>query len=142
MALIDKSPWDSNAVFIFFCHFWVPISNGRSFSKLFLQFSRNFPSCVENISTLEEKFRISARPCNILYCNLRSGDFYLYFFSAVEKNNISPAKKKKSPDRRLPLLKRACFGSWLSERGILLLRRACFALWLIERGILHFKCAN
>ena len=60
----------------------------------------------------------------------------------MEKNNISPAKKKKSPDRRLPLLKRACFGSWLTERGILLLRRACFALWLIERGILHFKCAD
>ena len=48
------------------------------------------------------------------------------FFLAGEKNNISPAKKKKSPDRRLPLLKRACFGSWLTERGILLLRRACF----------------
>ena len=28
---------------------------------------RNFSSRVENISTLEEKFRISARPCNILY---------------------------------------------------------------------------
>ena len=77
MALIDKSPWDSNAVFIFFCnfcnlvpglfflegkalgtrlHFWVPIQNGRSFSKLFLQFSRNFPSRVENISTLKGNF--------------------------------------------------------------------------------------
>ena len=69
-------------------------------------------------------------------------DQAFFFFLAGEKNNISPAKKKKSPDRRLPLLKRACFGSWLTERGILLLRRACFALWLIERGILHFKCAN
>ena len=28
---------------------------------------RNFSSRVENISTLEEKFCISARPCNILY---------------------------------------------------------------------------
>ena len=28
---------------------------------------RNFSSRVENISTLEEKFRISAQPCNILY---------------------------------------------------------------------------
>ena len=65
-----------------------------------------------------------------------------FFFLAGEKNNISPAKKKKSPDRRLPLLKRACFGSWLTERGILLLSRACFALWLIARGILHFKCTN
>ena len=21
---MDKSPWDSNAIFIFYCHFWVP----------------------------------------------------------------------------------------------------------------------
>ena len=23
-TIMDKSPWDSNALFIFFCHFWVP----------------------------------------------------------------------------------------------------------------------
>ena len=24
LAIMDKSPWDSNAIFIFFCHFSVP----------------------------------------------------------------------------------------------------------------------
>ena len=166
MALIDKSPWDSNAVFIFFCHFcnlvpkaffflrekpwgrgchfWpVPCKTEdpfRSFSKLFLQFSRNFPSRVENISTLKGNF---VSPRGHVISSIVTCDQAIFFGGgAGEKNNISPAKKKKSPDRRLPLLKRACFGSWLTERGILLLRRACLALWLIERGILHFKCAN
>ena len=23
-TIMDKSPWDSNAIFIFYCHFWVP----------------------------------------------------------------------------------------------------------------------
>ena len=23
-TIMDKSPWDSNAIFIFHCHFWVP----------------------------------------------------------------------------------------------------------------------
>ena len=122
-------------------HFWVPIQNGRSFSKLFLQFSRNFPSRVENISTLEEIFRISARPCNILYIVTCDQAIFFFFFGGGKKQYF-PRQKEKIADRRLPLLKRACFGSWLTERGILLLRRACFALWLIERGILHFKSAN
>ena len=39
-------------------------------------------------------------------------------------------------------MKRACFGLWLKERGILHLKRACFTFWLIERGILHLKHAK
>ena len=23
-TIMDKSPWDSNAIFNFYCHFWVP----------------------------------------------------------------------------------------------------------------------
>ena len=39
-TIMDKSPWDSNAIFIFFCHFLVPSENSASFSKLFfLHFS-------------------------------------------------------------------------------------------------------
>ena len=30
------------------------------------------------------------------------------------------------------ILKRACFGLWVKEQGILHLKRVCFALWLIE----------
>ena len=30
------------------------------------------------------------------------------------------------------ILKRACFGLWVKEQGILHLKRGCFALWLIE----------
>ena len=79
---------------------------------------RNCSSSSPEISLLvlkifqHSKFRISARPCNILYCNLRSGDF---FFLAGEKNNISPAKKKKSPDRRLPLVEACLF--WFVAYG-------------------------
>ena len=24
-TIMDKSPWDTNAIFIFFCHFWVAL---------------------------------------------------------------------------------------------------------------------
>ena len=48
---------------------------------------RNFSSSV--YSTLKEKFRISARPCNILYlfayqlANLPSDSDSVHFFSAI-----------------------------------------------------------
>ena len=32
-TIMDKSPWESNAIFISFCHFWVPSQNGASFLK-------------------------------------------------------------------------------------------------------------
>ena len=32
-TIMDKSPWDSNAVFIIFCNFWIPPLNSRSLSK-------------------------------------------------------------------------------------------------------------
>ena len=38
-------------------------------------FTRSLSSLVKYFSTLEEKFRISARPCNILYL---SCDFQMY----------------------------------------------------------------
>ena len=51
---LREKPWGRG------CHFWpVPCKTEdpfRSFSKLFLQFSRNFPSRVENISTLKGNF--------------------------------------------------------------------------------------
>ena len=36
-------------------------------------------------------------------------------------------------------LKRATYGLWLTELGILYLKRASFGIWLIERGMLHLK---
>ena len=32
-TILDKRPWDSTAIFIFFCHFPVPSQNSASFSK-------------------------------------------------------------------------------------------------------------
>ena len=42
-------------------------------------FTRSLRSLVKYFSTLEEKFRISARPCNILYMHPPN----LYLFSSV-----------------------------------------------------------
>ena len=39
-TILGKSPWDSTAIFIIFCHFSVPSQNNTSFSK----FSCGFPS--------------------------------------------------------------------------------------------------
>ena len=39
-TILDKSPWDSTAIFLFFCYFSVPSQNGASFSK----FSCSSPS--------------------------------------------------------------------------------------------------
>ena len=33
LTILDKSNWDSNAVLIIFCKFWVPTQNSASFSK-------------------------------------------------------------------------------------------------------------
>ena len=48
----------------------------RNFSsRVEKHFTRSLRSLVKYISTLEEKFRISARPCNILYiCRTAYGD--------------------------------------------------------------------
>ena len=58
-------------------------------------FTRSLRSLVKYFSTLEEKFRISARPCNILYLST--------FFSEKRKNKGSKAKeeilKSKSKSR-------------------------------------------
>ena len=40
-------------------------------------FTRSLRSPVKYFSTLEEKFRISARPCNILYVILSALDIYV-----------------------------------------------------------------
>ena len=89
---LREKPWGRG------CHFWpVPCKTEdpfRSFSKLFLQFSRNFPSRVENISTLEEIFRISARPCNILY--IVTCDQAIFFFFWRGKKTIFPPPKRKN----------------------------------------------
>ena len=112
-----QKPWGRG------CHFWpVPCKTEDP-----------FPNCScssPEISLLVLKiFQHSKRnfvsPRGHVISSIVTCDQAIFFFWAGEKNNISPAKKKKSPDRRLPLLKRACFGSWLTERGILLLRRAC-----------------
>ena len=42
-TIVDKSSCDSNAVFIFFCHFWVPSQKSASFSKLSWTFSPPHP---------------------------------------------------------------------------------------------------
>ena len=42
-------------------------------------FTRSLRSLVKYFSTLEEKFRISARPCNILYISQSVGFFTLDF---------------------------------------------------------------
>ena len=52
---------------------------------------RNFSSRVENISTLEEKFRISARPCNILYVPILASN--IKFLPYIEE-----ASKSKKHD--------------------------------------------
>ena len=39
-TILDKSPWDSTAIFLFFCYFSVPSQNSASFSK----FSCSSPS--------------------------------------------------------------------------------------------------
>ena len=39
-TIMDKSPWDTNAISIFFCHFWVALKN----RALFLKFSCSSPS--------------------------------------------------------------------------------------------------
>ena len=39
-TILDKSPWDCTAIFIFFCHFSVPSKSSASFSK----FSCSSPS--------------------------------------------------------------------------------------------------
>ena len=39
-------------------------------------FTRSLPSLVKYFSTLEEKLRISARPCNILYISERTSIQY------------------------------------------------------------------
>ena len=48
----------------------------RNFSsRVEKYFTRSLRSLVKYFSTLEEKFRISARPCNILYiCYRQSGE--------------------------------------------------------------------
>ena len=47
-------------------------------------FTRSLRSLVKYFSTLEEKFRISARPCNILYIFLTVFlEFSCYFLSVV-----------------------------------------------------------
>ena len=53
-TIMDKSPWDSNAIFIFFCHFWVPSENSASFSKLFfLHFSLPPTPTLYKVETLK-----------------------------------------------------------------------------------------
>ena len=39
-------------------------------------FTRSLRSLVKYFSTLEEKFRISARPCNILYVSFRFVEYH------------------------------------------------------------------
>ena len=52
-------------------------------------FTRSLRSLVKYFSTLEEKFRISVRPCNILYIFMGSvyskmaTNFMIYFFMVI-----------------------------------------------------------
>ena len=50
-------------------------------------FTRSLRSLVKYFSTLEEKFRISARPCDILYFSLQKGSKGLtYDFYDIKKS--------------------------------------------------------
>ena len=46
------------------------------FSRVEKYFTRSLHSLVKYFSTLEEKFRISARPCNILYISVQDISIY------------------------------------------------------------------
>ena len=64
---------------------------------------RNFSSCVEKyFLTLEEKFRISSRPCNILYIKNIACNFFnehIYFIKSKFRYNsavLGPENRHKS----------------------------------------------
>ena len=66
-TILDKSPWDNTAIFIFFCYFSVPSKNSAAFSKQFLAVLP--PPTLYKVET-QKKFWIHAS--NIV-CGVRGG---------------------------------------------------------------------
>ena len=66
-TILDKSPWDSTAVFIFFCHFSVPSKQWILF-KIFLQFSLPPPYTKLNLGENSGYTRPT-----LIVCGVRGG---------------------------------------------------------------------
>ena len=60
-------------------------------------FTRSLPSFVKYFSTLEEKFRISARPCKILYVSSISITSLPTFMNPAIRPPPPPPQIKKLP---------------------------------------------
>ena len=87
---LREKPWGRG------CHFWpVPCKTEdpfRSFSKLFLQFSRNFPSRVENISTLKGNF---VSPRGHVISSIVTCDQAIFLVGGGGKKQYFPRQKEK-----------------------------------------------
>ena len=58
-------------------------------SRVEKYFTRSLRSLVKYFSTLEEKFRISAQPCNILYfCIRKCHGYHIIINNSFPENNI------------------------------------------------------
>ena len=73
-TIMDKSPWDTNAIFIFFCHFRVALKNRALFLKFIKRCFWNFlavlpPSTLYKVET-GKKFWIYA---SNFVCGVRGG---------------------------------------------------------------------
>ena len=55
---------------------------------------------------------------------------------------FAPVTQPPILERAILHLKSACLVYGLKNEEYCSLKRACFGLWLIERGILHLKCAK